>query len=220
MPTNDFIGFACSGSANIASQADYAAAAEQGIGMQPGPASSKLANKAWRQGANMASALGGLVVDQGYDALDNGDIATLKNALKSSLLPETGFWTPTIYGGSTAGDITLTYNGSFYQKFGNLIYLRLNAVYKIVASPTGEVRIGGLPYSSDFYYIGGMTANANAGIAISLNTSSILRPLSYNTSTGMHTVCSWGATASPTVWANGIDKTDTLLAQIWYRTSV
>lgn len=78
MPTNDFIGFASSGSANIMSQADFAAAAEQGIGMQPGPASSKLANKVWRQGANMAAAIGKLLLDQGYNALDDGDIDTLK----------------------------------------------------------------------------------------------------------------------------------------------
>lgn len=81
MPTNDFIGFASSGSANIASQADYAAAAEHGIGMQPGPASSKLANKAWRQGANMAAVIGELIKNHGNDALDNGDLVTLYNAL-------------------------------------------------------------------------------------------------------------------------------------------
>ena len=45
MATNDFIGFASAGSANIMSQADYAAAAEQGNGVQPGMASSRLANK-------------------------------------------------------------------------------------------------------------------------------------------------------------------------------
>lgn len=87
MPTNDFIGFASNGSANILSQADFAAAAEQGTGVQPGPASSKLANKVWRQGANMASALGGLMVDMGQDALDDGDIATLKTNLKAAVMP-------------------------------------------------------------------------------------------------------------------------------------
>lgn len=81
MATNDFIGFASSGSANIASQADYAAAAEQSIGMQPGPASSKLANKAWRQGANMAAAIAAVIAEQGYNVLDDGDIATLKAAI-------------------------------------------------------------------------------------------------------------------------------------------
>lgn len=85
MATNNFIGFASSGSANIMSQAEYAAAAEQGVGVQPGPASSKLANKAWRQGANMAAALGAMIAAQGNNALDDGDIATLQAALEASV---------------------------------------------------------------------------------------------------------------------------------------
>ena len=85
MATNDFIGFASSGNANIMSQADYAAAAEQIDGVQPGPASSALANKIWRQGANMAAALGQMITSQGGDALDNGDIASLKKALASAI---------------------------------------------------------------------------------------------------------------------------------------
>lgn len=85
MPTNDFIGFASAGSANIMSQADYAAAAEQTDGVQPGPASSKLANKAWRQGANMAAAIGQFIVKQGFNALDNGDLSALLKSLLSAV---------------------------------------------------------------------------------------------------------------------------------------
>lgn len=85
MPTNDFIGFASSGSANIATQVEYAAATEQGIGMQPGPASSKLANKVWRQGSNMAAALAKIMETQGQNAIDNGDIAALSSALTTAL---------------------------------------------------------------------------------------------------------------------------------------
>jgi hypothetical protein len=81
MATNDFIGFASRGSANVMSQADYAAAIEQGNGVQPGMASSALANKVWRQGANMAAVIGELIKNHGIDALDNGDLATLYNAL-------------------------------------------------------------------------------------------------------------------------------------------
>ena len=85
MPTNDFIGFASSGSANIMTQAAFAAAAEQTAGVQPGPASSKLANKVWRQGANMAAALGSIIKAKGGDALDDGDIATLTTTLTAAL---------------------------------------------------------------------------------------------------------------------------------------
>lgn len=86
MPTNDFIGFASNGSANIMSQADYAAAAEQADGVQPGPASSAFANKIWRQGANMAAAIGAVISSQGYDALDNGDINALKNSILNAFM--------------------------------------------------------------------------------------------------------------------------------------
>lgn len=85
MPTNDFIGFASAGSANIMSQADYAAAAEQTDGVQPGPASSALANKIWRQGANMAAALGRMIAAQGLNALDDGDIASLLISLTTAV---------------------------------------------------------------------------------------------------------------------------------------
>lgn len=102
MPTNDFIGFASAGSANIMSQADYAAAAEQTDGVQPGMASSKLANKAWRQGANMAAALGEIIKAQGIDALDNGDIATLSNNIVSAL---SALYLP-LAGGQMSGNIT------------------------------------------------------------------------------------------------------------------
>lgn len=101
MAQNDFIGFASLGSANIMSQADYAAAAEQGAGVQPGMASSKLANKVWRQGANMAAALGEMIKAQGIDALDNGDIATLSSNIVSALLT---FLLP-LSGGTMAGAI-------------------------------------------------------------------------------------------------------------------
>lgn len=98
MATNDFIGFASNGSANIMSQADYAAAAEQGNGVQPGMASSRLANKAWRQGANMAAAIGELIKNHGINALDNGDLVTLYNALLAATA------SPTLAGLMSAAD--------------------------------------------------------------------------------------------------------------------
>ncbi|MCX5516245.1 gp53-like domain-containing protein [Kaistia algarum] len=59
-------------------QADYAALAGRPNGVQAGTASSALANKTWRQGANMAAMLGKFISDHGYDALDNGDVPALE----------------------------------------------------------------------------------------------------------------------------------------------
>ena len=121
MPTNDFIGFASAGSANVMSQVDYAAAAEQGNGVQPGMASSKLANKAWRQGANMAAALGRITAARGYDALDNGDLDALQSSVDDAvsvgtfnkmffsqtsgtfIAPRTGVYRITLKGGGGGG---------------------------------------------------------------------------------------------------------------------
>lgn len=108
MPTNDFIGFASAGSANVMSQADYAAATEQTDGVQPGPASSALANKVWRQGANMAAALAQAIVDQGFDAADDGDIATLADHLKSAMV-EAGTTVGTYHYTTTIGHLHIEY---------------------------------------------------------------------------------------------------------------
>lgn len=121
MAQNDFIGFASNGSANVMSQADYAAAMEQGVGVQPGMASSALANKVWRQGANMAAALGRIIATRGYNALDNGDLDALQSSLDDAIsagtfnrmyfsqtsgnytAPRTGFYRITLKGGGGGG---------------------------------------------------------------------------------------------------------------------
>lgn len=176
MATNDFIGFASNGSANIMSQADYAAAAEQGNGVQPGMASSALANKVWRQGANMASVIGELIKNHGIDALDNGDLVTLYNALLSATasttlaglmsaadkaaldnvpmtyLPATtissGVWTPVLRGGTTAGVMTYTTQRGQYVKVGNLVFVWGEVDGTFTTLPAGEVQIAGLPFSA------------------------------------------------------------------------
>lgn len=121
MATNDFIGFASNGNANVMSQTDYAAAVEQGNGVQPGMASSALANKVWRQGANMAAALGRIAAARGYDALDNGDLNALQSSIDdavsvgtfdkmffsqtsgSYIAPRTGVYRVTLKGGGGGG---------------------------------------------------------------------------------------------------------------------
>ena len=143
MPTNDFIGFASNGSANIMSQADYAAAAEQGDGVQSGMASSRLANKAWRQGANMAAVLGQMIADAGYNALDNGDLAALKTALYGGLSAriaaefESGTFTPGFYGGTIAGSLTYTTRAGNYLKINKLCFVDFSIECTVVTAPTG-----------------------------------------------------------------------------------
>lgn len=75
---NDFLPFATNGSANVATQAEYAGSEEQLRGMQPGMASSKLCNKVWRQASLMAATIGQIIADKNLNALDTGNIDTLK----------------------------------------------------------------------------------------------------------------------------------------------
>lgn len=82
---NEFIGFALAEDANVKSQTDFRQSDERQTGMQTGPADSALCNKVWRQGANMAAALGNTIASRGYNALDDGDIVTLSKSLRSAL---------------------------------------------------------------------------------------------------------------------------------------
>lgn len=146
MATNDFIGFASNGSANIMSQANYAAAMEQGNGVQPGMASSALANKIWRQGANMASAIGAFIASRGHNALDNGDINTLKKSFELALWQE-GTWTPELKGFITPGTYTYKIQTGEYLKIGDLIYITGELeIGDYTVHPVGRAHITGLPY--------------------------------------------------------------------------
>lgn len=180
MPTNDFIGFASAGSANIMSQADYAAAAEQTDGVQPGPASSALANKIWRQGANMAAALGGIISDQGFNALDNGDIDALKASLRSALW-DVGTWTPYLYGGTTTGSFTYTTQSGMYLKIGPICYVTFQIDdATVVTAPSGACYIGGQPFSCSLLSQGGTLTVSSFPSGAFANTPTHIR---FNTST-------------------------------------
>lgn len=144
MPTNDFIGFASAGSANIMSQADYAAAAEQTDGVQPGPASSALANKIWRQGANMAAALGALIAAQGQNALDDGDIAALTASLTTALNNQSKM-VPHTFGSynftdTTCTNSTITNISDFTAAEDGIYFFQISMSFSSSAA-TGERRI-------------------------------------------------------------------------------
>lgn len=82
MPTNSFLPFGTAAGANVATAADYSANSGYAAGYQGGVAQSKFLNFTWRQSANMAAALGQVIVEQGnVDAPDDGNITNLKNAL-------------------------------------------------------------------------------------------------------------------------------------------
>lgn len=86
MATNNFKAFAIGSGANVLSQADYEALSALTSGFVSGKAASAQVNKALRQSSTIAAVLAQFMADStGSDVLDNGDIATLLNTLKSAL---------------------------------------------------------------------------------------------------------------------------------------
>ncbi|WP_303678329.1 gp53-like domain-containing protein [Ralstonia mannitolilytica] len=87
MATNDFLPFATGGSANVLTQAQYAALISSVIanGFSSGVAQSAQLNKVWRQSSIMAAVLGQFIADySGQSAVDDGTTATLESNLKKA----------------------------------------------------------------------------------------------------------------------------------------
>lgn len=83
---NEFLPFATASTANVMPQSQYAAGAERALGHVPRSiSSSALANKANRQGSNMAAAIGTFISNQGFDAKDDTDIDTLAYSLGQAI---------------------------------------------------------------------------------------------------------------------------------------
>jgi len=59
---------------------------------------------------------------------------------------EQGTWTPTYYGGSTAGVTTYSLQNGIYTKIGNLVCWSVRITWS-AATGTGNVRFGGFPFT-------------------------------------------------------------------------
>lgn len=83
---NQFQTFAEGGSANTLTPAAYAALTTLlANGYQTGVASSQQINTTLRQSAFITAVIAGIVSDAGFDALDDGDLATFKTKLLASM---------------------------------------------------------------------------------------------------------------------------------------
>jgi hypothetical protein len=83
-----------------------------------------------------------------------GDITTtggvyLGGTVAANLLDdyETGSFTPTVYGATTAGTGTYTIQTGFYEKIGSLVHFQIYLTWTALDG-TGELLVGGLPFSS------------------------------------------------------------------------
>ena len=73
----------------------------------------------------------------------NGDTST-DNALDDY---EEGTFTPAMYGSTTAGSITYTYQNGVYTKIGNKITVSVNLAVSSIGSAAGNMRISGFPFA-------------------------------------------------------------------------
>ena len=83
--TNQFVPFATGTGANVYSAAAFAGLPARATGVMNGIADGQTFNSAWRQGTSMSAMLGQFISANGYDALDDGDIATLKAHFEAAL---------------------------------------------------------------------------------------------------------------------------------------
>lgn len=83
--TNQFYPFASGTGANVYTNSAYAGLTARTNGVVNGVGDPQAANNAWRQGSNMASMLGSFIAAKGFDALDDGDIATLESHFELAL---------------------------------------------------------------------------------------------------------------------------------------
>lgn len=116
MPTNEILPFCpVDTGTNLLNEADYTAAADRTDGNQPGVASSKLNNKALRQGTYLAAGLSQFLVDNlGSDVLDNNTPGQLLSQMKASLLV-----LPPVVSTFTSGSGTYSLPYYFFIASGN-----------------------------------------------------------------------------------------------------
>jgi hypothetical protein len=109
MPTNQYLPFATSGSANIFSYATYAARGEVLTGVVSGKGSSTLSNTTWRQASVIASAVAQVICDTtGTDMLDDGIVANVVTKFKQMLAATLVTSVPPIFTGSAAASAVNT----------------------------------------------------------------------------------------------------------------
>lgn len=103
MPTVDFLPVAISGTANVDTQAAFVGSGYQENGMIAGTATSKQANKVWRQSSMMTAALANFISTVlNVDVLDDGNLGALIANLTSAFQTASSIgFTPVQQGGGT-----------------------------------------------------------------------------------------------------------------------
>lgn len=165
MATNDFLPFATGGSANVLTQAQWAALGALLNGFQSGIADSKSINKAFRQSSIMSAVLAQFIVDQtGANATDDGTTATLLTNLKKAMpgrLLRTSVYT------LVGGVQMVSVNGGAFTATGANTFTPLSASTTAICEALGGGASGGGTGATG----AGQTATASGGGAGSYGKS-------------------------------------------------
>ena len=95
----------------------------------------------------------------------------------------TGTWTPTLFGGTTAGATTYSLQSGYYIKVGNMVTISFQCIGS-GCTGTGDAQIGGLPFTivnlANYVATGSTLTSGTSWTYPAGNTSALLRGL-YNT---------------------------------------
>jgi hypothetical protein len=162
---NEFLPFATAGGANVVTQAAYDALAARLAGFIAGTAASNQVNKALRQASTIAAVIGEVISDySGFDALDNGDVATLETHFIDALLA--------IVSGSVPGQATLWHFGRDTSGTPNTLTVNVTPAISAYAEP---LFVGIIPANTN---TGASTLNlgGHGAAAIKRTDASALQP--------------------------------------------
>lgn len=153
VPTNDFLPFCPTDTGtNLESQSDYIADTDRTDGNQPGIASSKLNNKALRQGTYVVSQFAQFLSNNlSEDVLDDATPAKLLAQIMASIAP-----LPSVYTKYTSGSGTHNCTLYFFTASANATasatYTNNGVTYTVKSTISGALQLvvtgGGLPTSS------------------------------------------------------------------------
>lgn len=125
----------------------------------------------------------------------------------------TGTFTPTLYGTTTAGTPTYTSQQGRWQRVGNTVRCSIYMVVTALGGATGQIAIGGLPFTPNSATAarGGAQINYITGINISASSATGVNGLNYTdgvrlfrfipTTGNLSTLQDTHVTGTLTIWA-------------------
>ena len=127
----------------------------------------------------------------------------------------TGTWTPTLYGKTTAGSTTITSNSCTYVKVGHMVIVNVKFSFEVVTAPTGQVRVGGLPYTSNRESYGLFWSSGHGGHILTASGSVMyIRNIDSN---GIPHLIGWGTNLP--AWDNTVSSTGSIEGTVVYYTT-